>query len=259
MGEAIAITSGKGGVGKSSTVVNVATMLAKFGYKVCMIDMDLGLKNLDSMLGLENRVIFDLKDVMEGRCTLQRAMIQDKREHQLYLIPACKTVRIDHFSQQHLQEIVNSLKKSFDFVFLDTPAGIEKGFLDSIHCVSKTIVVTTLDITALQDADRIIGILMKEGMESISFIINRLQPRLIEKGSCVSIEDAKSWLSIDLLGYVFEDEAMIDSNNKGIPVTYRVENQLYECYKCIAKRLLHEPCPLPKYKYKTFFYKLFNA
>ena len=150
MGEAIAITSGKGGVGKSSTVINIATLLAQRGFTVCMIDMDLGLKNLDIMLGLEHRVIFDLKDVLDGRCTLAKAIIKDKREENLYLLPACKTIHIDQFPKHELPHIVEALKQKFDFVLLDAPAGIESGFLQAIACVKKTIVVTTLDVTALQ-------------------------------------------------------------------------------------------------------------
>ncbi len=258
MGEAIAITSGKGGVGKSSTVINIATILANKGFRVCMIDMDLGLKNLDSMLGLENRVIFDLKDVMEGKCTLRNAMIQDKREENLYLLPACKSIHIHEFPKDNLPNIISSLKTTFDYIFLDTPAGIESGFMHSIACVNKTIVVTTLDVTSLQDADRIIGILMKEGMEEISFIVNRMQPKLIEKGSCVSLDEAKAWLAVEFLGYVFEDEEMICCNNHGIPIAYTKDRSICECYHCIVKHILHEKCALPKYRSKSFLSKLFG-
>ena len=257
MGEAIAITSGKGGVGKSSTVINIATLLAQRGFTVCMIDMDLGLKNLDIMLGLEHRVIFDLKDVLDGRCTLAKAIIKDKREENLYLLPACKTIHIDQFPKHELPHIVEALKQKFDFVLLDAPAGIESGFLQAIACVKKTIVVTTLDVTALQDADRVIGILMKEGMEEISFIVNRMQPRLIEKGICITLEEAKSWLAVDFLGYVFEDEEMIRANNHGTPLTRRKDSQLYSCFHCIVKRLLCETSALPKYRSKTILAKLF--
>lgn len=258
MGEAIAITSGKGGVGKSSTVINIATILAQRGYTVCMIDMDLGLKNLDIMMGLEHRVIFDLKDVLDGRCTLAKAIIQDKREHNLYLLPACKTIHIEQFPKGELPHIVTALKQKFDYVLLDAPAGIESGFMQAISCVQKTIIVTTLDVTALQDADRVIGILLKEGMEEISFIVNRLQPRLIEKGVCISLEEAKAWLAVSFLGYVFEDEEMIRANNHGTPLMQQRESQLYSCFNCIVKRLLGENSPLPKYRSKTLFAKLFG-
>lgn len=192
MGESIAITSGKGGVGKSSTIIGIGMILAQMGYRVCMIDMDLGLKNLDVMMGLQHRVLYDLKDVMDGKCTLSRAILQDKQQDNLYLIPACKTIHIASFQGDHFEEIVQSLKQSFDYVLLDTPAGMESGFLYSIRCVNKAVLVTTLDVTSLQDCDRIIGILMKEGMEEISFVVNRMNVHLIEKGISVPLEEAKN-------------------------------------------------------------------
>ncbi|MEG0469981.1 MAG: septum site-determining protein MinD, partial [Longicatena sp.] len=158
MGEAIAITSGKGGVGKSSVCVNMGVVLSQLGNRVCLIDVDLGLKNLDVMMGLENRVIYDLMDVMEGRCMLSQAMIKDKVQEHLYLLPACKTVHIEQFHHEDLKVVVEQLIEQFDYVLLDTPAGIERGFVSSIACVNRVVVVTTLDVTALQDADRVIGI-----------------------------------------------------------------------------------------------------
>lgn len=258
MGRAIAITSGKGGVGKSSVSVNLGIVLAQKGYKVCLIDVDLGLKNLDVMLGLENRVLYDIRDVMEGFCSLEKAILRDKREPNLYLLPACKSVNIRYFQGRDLQIVVEELKKRFDFVLLDTPAGIESGFVHSIACVEDVILVTTLDITAVQDADRIIGILMKEQLHSISLIVNRLNPRHIDKGISIKLEDAMSWLSIDLLGYVFDDENVIRSNNRGKPVSLSQSTQIYECFEVIAKRLCGENTPLPKYREKKFLQKIFG-
>lgn len=258
MGEAIAITSGKGGVGKSSVCVNLGMILAQKGFRVCLIDADLGLKNLDVMLGLEQRVIYDLKDVVEGRCTLRSAMIRDKHQENLYLLPACKSIHIESFRGDDLQIIVEELIKQFDYVLLDTPAGIERGFVHSIQCVHKTILVTTLDVTALQDCDRVIGILMKEGMEEMSFIINRMNPRLIEKGISVSLEEARSWLSIPFLGYVFDDENMIRCNNHGMPLTLSRDTLLYNCFDAITKRLLGEKATLPRFREKTLFQKIFG-
>lgn len=258
MGEAIAITSGKGGVGKSSVCINIGIVLASRGYKVCLIDADLGLKNLDVMLGLENRVIYDLKDVMDGRCTLHKAMIRDKREENLYLLPACKTIHIQQFQGDDLKLVVEQLKNEFDYVLLDTPAGIESGFVHSISCVSKAILVTTLDVTALQDADRIVGILMKEGLEHISFIVNRFNVHHIEKGVSVPLEDAKQWLSIEFLGYVFDDEEMMRSNNRGKPMTLQRDTQVYSCFDSIVKRMLGERAMLPKYRERNFLQKLFG-
>lgn len=258
MGEAIAITSGKGGVGKSSVTINIGMVLAQMGYRVCLIDVDLGLKNLDVMMGLENRVIYDLKDVMEGRCMLSAAMIKDKAQENLYLLPACKTIHIDQFHKEDLQLVVEQLTAHFDYVLLDAPAGIERGFISSIAAVKRSIIVTTLDVTSLQDADKIIGIMMNEGMEHISFIVNRMNVRHIEKGIAVSLEDAKQWLSIDLLGYVFEDEAMVRANNFGKPITLQRDSVLYTCFDCIAKRLLGEHSALPKLKERSLLRKIFG-
>lgn len=258
MGKAIAITSGKGGVGKSSVCVNVGMILAQMGYQVCLIDVDLGLKNLDVMLGLENRVLYDLKDAMEGRCTLQKAIIRDKREPNLYLLPACKSVNLKYFQGNDLRLVVEELKHSFDYILLDTPAGIESGFVHSIACVDDVILVTTLDITAVQDADRVIGILMKEDIATIQLVINRMNPKYIDKGISIKLEDALSWLSVDLLGYVFDDETVIRSNNRGMPIALTHSSLVYDCYYAITKRLLHEPCALPKYKERKLLQKLFG-
>lgn len=258
MGRTIAITSGKGGVGKSSVCINIGIVLAQMGYRVCLIDVDLGLKNLDVMLGLENRVIYDLRDVMEGICPLHKAILQDKREHNLYLLPACKSVNLRYFQGSDLKLVVNELNKEFDFILLDTPAGIESGFVHSIACAQDVILVTNLDITSIQDADRVIGILMKEHVQSISLVVNRMNPRYIDKGISIRLEDAINWLSIDLLGYVFDDENVIRSNNRGKPISLAQNTVVYECFQSIAKRICGENAPLPKYKEKRFLQKLFG-
>lgn len=258
MGRAIAITSGKGGVGKSSVCINIGIVLAQLGYRVCLIDVDLGLKNLDVMLGLENRVIYDLRDVMEGICPLEKAILQDKREPNLFLLPACKSVNLRYFQGSDLQLVVSELKHHFDFILLDTPAGIESGFIHSIACVEDVILVTNLDITSVQDADRVIGILMKERMRSIQLIVNRMNPRYIEKGISIRLEDALNWLSIDLLGYVFDDETVIRANNRGVPISLAKNTLVYDCFLAIAKRLTGTQVPLPKYKEKKFLQKLFG-
>ncbi|NCC54663.1 MAG: septum site-determining protein MinD, partial [Erysipelotrichia bacterium] len=176
MGETIAITSGKGGVGKSNICLNIGVSLAKKGYKVCMLDMDLGLKNLDVLMGLENRVIYDLSDVMNAGCSLKQVMIKDKRLNNLYLIPACKSVHIERLKKTDVEKVVEHLKQQFDYVLLDSAAGLESGFYASISSADKIIVVATLDYTSLQDADRIIGLLMKEGIEDIHLILNKVNP-----------------------------------------------------------------------------------
>ncbi|MEG0264376.1 MAG: septum site-determining protein MinD [Erysipelotrichaceae bacterium] len=258
MSQTIAITSGKGGVGKSSVCVNLGMVLASLGKRVCLIDVDLGLKNLDVMLGLENRVLYDLKDAMEGRCPLNKAILRDKREPNLYLLPACKSVNLKEFYGEDLKLVVTELKKNFDFILLDTPAGIESGFSHSIACADQVILVTTLDITAVQDADRIIGILMKEDIDKIQLVVNRMNPHYIEKGISIKLKDALDWLSIDLLAYVFDDENVMRSNNRGIPLSLDKHSSIYECFEVMAKRLLGETIALPKYKEKGFLQKLFG-
>lgn len=258
MGEAIAITSGKGGVGKSSITVNIGIILAQMGFRVCLIDVDLGLKNLDVMMGLEHRVIYDIKDVMEGKSMLSQAMIKDKTQENLYLLPACKTIHIEQFHKEDLAIVVAQLKERFDYVLLDTPAGIERGFTSAIACATRAIVVTTLDVTSLQDADRIIGIMMNEGMEHIAFVVNRMNSKQIEKGILLPLEDAKAWLAVNFLGYVFEDEAMQYANNHGKPVTLQPQNRLYDCFSSITRRMMGEHTPLPKLKQRSLIQKLFG-
>lgn len=258
MGQSIAVTSGKGGVGKSSVCVNLGMVLAEMGKKVCLIDVDLGLKNLDVMLGLENRVLYDLRDAMEGRCPLNKAILRDKRQPNLFLLPACKSVNLQYFQGSDLKIVVQELEKTFDYVLLDTPAGIESGFVHSIACVNKVLLVTNLDITSVQDADRVIGILMKDDITDISLIVNRMNPKYIEKGITIPLEDALNWLSVDLLGYVFDDENVIRANNRGIPLTLDHHSQVYECFKALALRLNGQSCALPKYKEKKLLQKLFG-
>ena len=237
MGQSIAITSGKGGVGKSSVCVNLGMLLAELGHKVCLIDVDLGLKNLDVMLGLENRVLYDLRDAMEGRCPLNKAILRDKRQPNLYLLPACKSVNLKYFQGSDLKLVVQELEKTFDYVLLDTPAGIESGFIHSIACVKKVLLVTNLDITS---------------------VVNRMNPRYIDRGITISLEDAMNWLSIPLLGYIFDDENVIRSNNRGIPLSLDQHSQVYDCFKAIAMRLNGNACSLPKYKEKKLLQKLFG-
>lgn len=258
MGEAIAITSGKGGVGKSNICLNIGVSLAKKGYRVCMIDMDLGLKNLDVLMGLENRVIYDLSDVMNSGCSLKQAMIKDKRLDNLYLIPACKSVHIEKVKSEDITRVVKHLKEQFDYVLLDSAAGVESGFMNSISCVDKTIVVATLDYTSLQDADRVIGILMKEGIEDIHLILNKVNPRFIEKGISVSIQEALSYLAINLLGIVYDDENIIRYNNKGYPASFDEDGMMYECFNVIVSRLEGVKANLPRYRGKSFMQRVFG-
>lgn len=257
MGFSIAITSGKGGVGKSSVCIGLGVVLAQRGYQVCLIDMDLGLKNLDVMMGLENRVFYDLMDVMEGECTLSKAIIKDKHQKNLSLLPATKSLQTAQFSGVKLSHIMHELKNQYDYILMDTPAGIESGFLHALNCAEQMIIVSTLDVTSLQDADRIIGLLMKENMDKIQLIINRCNPRHIEKGISVSLEEALNWLSIELLGVVYDEELIAKGHNKGIPLVMDESSLTHECFKQILATFLGEPIQIPKYRTKNFLQKLF--
>lgn len=257
MGFSIAVTSGKGGVGKSSICIGLGVALAQAGFQVCLIDMDLGLKNLDVMMGLENRVFYDLMDVMEQRCSLNKAIIKDKHQQNLSLLPACKTMQTSQFNGDKFIRIVNELKNQFDYILMDTPAGIESGFLHAMHCADRMIVVTTLDVTALQDADRIIGLLMKENADKIQLIVNRCNPRYIEKGISVRLEEALNWLSIELLGIVYDEEMIVKGHNKGTPYVMDKSSLTHECFKQIVATFLGEPIQIPKYRTKGFLQKFF--
>lgn len=258
MGTSIAITSGKGGVGKSTICINLGMTLAHAGFRVCMIDVDLGLKNLDVMMGLENRVYYDLLDVINGKCPLNKAILKDKQENNLFLLPACKSINVKEFNGEDLKLVVNELKKSFDYILLDSPAGIESGFTHALNCADRVILVTTLDITSIQDADRVIGIMMKENVNHIQCIVNRVNPRYIEKGISVKIEDALVWLSVELLGVIYEDENIVKGNNRGIQVALNGHSMSGECLEVIKDRLLGLNVSIPKYREKNFFKKIFN-
>ncbi len=258
MGVCIAVTSGKGGVGKSTLCINMGIVLASQGYRVCLIDVDLGLKNLDIMMGLENRVYYDLMDVMKGRCPLNKALIKDKRCSDLYLLPACKSVNVQTFDGKDLCVVVDELKQCFDYILLDTPAGIESGFHHALMCAQQVILVSTLDVASLQDADRVIGLLYKEGINKISCVMNRVNPHHIEKGYSVKLEEALAWLSVDLLGVVYDDELIIRGNNRGLPAVLNQMSNTYECMKALVLRLLGNDVPIPKFKEKTLLQRIFS-
>lgn len=257
MSRVIMVTSGKGGVGKTTVCANLGITLAKMGHKVCLIDVDLGLKNLDVVMGLENRVLFDLKDAVEGKCNIEKALLRDKRCENLFLLPACKSVNILNFSFADLQMVVEELKKIFDFVILDSPAGIESGFRYCIACCDEVLLITQLDVTAIQDSDRIIGILMKENIKNIRIIINRLNPTFIQKGISLNVKEAMDWLSLELLGVIYEDEWLIAGNNRGIPRVLDENCLTHECYQVIGKRLLGEKAITPKYHEKSLLQRIF--
>ncbi|PSL35134.1 septum site-determining protein MinD [Planomicrobium soli] len=246
MGEAIVVTSGKGGVGKTTTTANLGTALALQGKKVCLIDTDIGLRNLDVILGLENRIIYDLVDVLDGRCKVHQALVKDKRfEDMLYLLPAAQTTDKNAVNPDQMRELVMGLKEEYDFVIIDCPAGIEQGYKNAVAGADRAIVVTTPEISAVRDADRIIGLLeLEENIEPPKLIINRIRPHLMKAGEALDVNEITTHLSIDLLGIVADDESVISSSNRGEPIVMDPTNRAALGYRNIARRLLGESVPL---------------
>lgn len=245
MGEAIVITSGKGGVGKTTSSANLGTALVLQGKKVCLVDTDIGLRNLDVILGLENRIIYDLVDVIEGRCRIQQALVKDKRfEDRLFLLPAAQTTDKNAVTPEQMKDLITELKRDYDYILIDCPAGIEQGYKNAVAGADRAIVVTTPEISAVRDADRIIGLLEAEDIEPPKLIINRIRRNLINSGDTLDVNDITSHLSIDLLGIVLDDENVISSSNKGEPVVMDPNNPAAQGYRNIARRILGESVPL---------------
>ncbi|REB07183.1 septum site-determining protein MinD [Sporosarcina sp. BI001-red] len=245
MGEAIVITSGKGGVGKTTSSANLGTALALQGKKVCLVDTDIGLRNLDVILGLENRIIYDLVDVIEGRCRIQQALVKDKRfEDRLFLLPAAQTTDKNAVTPEQMKDLITELKRDYDYILIDCPAGIEQGYKNAVAGADRAIVVTTPEISAVRDADRIIGLLEQEDIEPPKLIINRIRRNLINSGDTLDVNDITSHLSIDLLGIVLDDENVISSSNRGEPVVMDPNNPAALGYRNIARRILGESVPL---------------
>ena len=246
MGEAIVITSGKGGVGKTTTTANLGTALALQGKTVCLVDTDIGLRNLDVVLGLENRISYDLVDVIEGRCKTHQALVKDKRvDEKLYLLPAAQTADKTAVNAEQVKQLITELKQDFDFVLIDCPAGIEQGFRNAIAGADKAIVVVTPEISAVRDADRIIGLLEQEShIEAPRLIINRVRQHLIESGDTLDVSEITAHLAIDLVGIIIDDEEVIASSNNGEPVVMDPSNKAALAYRNIARRLLGESVPL---------------
>ena len=257
MSRIIVVTSGKGGVGKSSMSVNIASALAFQKFKVCIIDADFGLKNLDVMMGLENRVVYDLKDVIDGKCTIEQILVRDKRIQGLSLLPACKSLTFDQLDTEHMQALIENLQSAFDFIIVDSPAGVEKGFDYSTALANEAIVVVNLDVSSLRDADRVVGLLMKKGIHNIQMLVNKVNIDDIEDQRSVSIEDALEILSLPLLGIVYDDHEMIEANNKGVPIFLKQNHILQLCFLNISKRILGNKVPYLKLKKKGILRRIF--
>ena len=239
----IVITSGEGGVGKTTTTANLAVALANEGYRVVAIDGDVGLRNLDVIMGLENRIVYTLVDVIEGTCRLNQAMIRDKRTENLYMIPTAQSRTKDAVSAEQMLDICGQLRKEFDFVLIDSPAGIEAGFRNAAAGADEALVVTTPEVSAVRDADRIIGLLESMEKAPISLIINRIKPDMVKRGDMLSTEDVLDILAVDLIGVVPDDESVVTSSNKGEPLTFSNSSRATKAFLNIAKRICGNEVP----------------
>lgn len=241
--QVITVTSGKGGVGKTTAVANLATALAADGKKVVCIDGDIGLRNLDVVMGLENRIVYDIVDVIEGRCKLKQAMIRDKRYPGMYLIPAAQTRDKNAVSPSDMLRICNDLRPDTDFVIIDSPAGIERGFRNAIAAADRVLVITNPEVSAVRDADRVVGILEAEEKGSPALILNRLNQTLVRNNDMLSAEDVLDLLGIQLIGIVPEDESVIISSNRGTPVVNDPKSRAGQAFRNIAKRIQGQDVP----------------
>ncbi len=218
MGEVIVITSGKGGVGKTTTTANLGTGLAQLQKKTVMIDTDIGLRNLDVVMGLENRIVYNLVDVVEGNCRIRQALIRDRKYPELYLLPSAQTRDKSAVTPEQMKKLTDELREEFDYILLDCPAGIEQGFQNAIAGVDRALVVTTPEVSAIRDADRIIGLLEANGIRQTELIVNRLRMELVRRGDMMSVEDVCEILGIPLIGAVPDDENIVVSTNRGEPL-----------------------------------------
>ena len=253
MGEIIVVTSGKGGVGKTTTTANVGAGLALIGKKVLVIDTDLGLRNLDVVMGLENRIVYNLVDVIEGKCRLNQAIIKDKRYENLYLLPSAQTKDKSAVSPEQMMKLTAELRTEYDFVLLDCPAGIEQGFQNAIAGADRALVVTTPEVSAIRDADRIIGLLEAKKIRNIELIINKIRIEMVKRGDMMSVEDVTEILTADLIGVIPDDEQVVIATNQGEPVI-EIESLAGQAYRNICNRLCGEEVPfLNLEKSKGFF------
>jgi septum site-determining protein MinD len=252
-GKVVTITSGKGGVGKTTATANIGAALAKLGKNVVCLDADIGLRNLDVVLGLENRIVYDLVDVVEGRCRLRQAMIKDKQLSNLFLIPAAQTRDKSAVSPSDMIRVCDELREEADFIVIDSPAGIERGFRNAIAGADMVVVLTNPEVSAVRDADRIIGLIEAEEKGPGKLVINRINPQMVQRGDMLAAEDVIDLLAIDLLGLVPEDESVLVSSNRGIPVVLDGKSKAGMAFSNIARRLSGEEVPFMEIGPETGF------
>lgn len=251
----IVVTSGKGGVGKTTTTANVGAALAQLGKRVVLVDADIGLRNLDLVLGVEKRIVFDLVEVVEGRCQLRQALIKDKRLDNLAILPAAQTRDKTAISELQMTEVVVQLGELCDYVIIDCPAGIEHGFRNAIAGATEAIVVTTPEVSAIRDADRVIGKLQDRGLP-LRLIVNRIRPEMVRSGDMMSVDDVVDILGVKLLGMIPDDEEVIDTTNRGEPIALKADSRLAAIYEKIARRLEGEIVPFTVLGAPTFLSRL---
>jgi septum site-determining protein MinD len=245
MGRAIVITSGKGGVGKTTATANLGIGLAKYDRKVVMIDGDIGLRNLDIIMGLENRIVYHLVDVISGRCQVRQALVKDKRFPHLCLMPASQVDQKEAVNPDQMRDLITQLKADFDFVLIDCPAGIEQGFRNAVAGADEAIVVTTPDVSPVRDADRVIG-LLQNTLGDPRLIINRMASEMVRRGDMMAQQDVLDILAVPLLGIVPEDDEVVVAGNRGTPVVLNERSASGQAYERIVRRILGEDVPFPE-------------
>lgn len=242
-GKVVTITSGKGGVGKTTATANIGAALAADGEKVVCIDADIGLRNLDVVLGLENRIVYDLVDVIEGRCRLRQALIRDKRLPELFLIPAAQTRDKSAVTPSDMVRLCDELRQEYDWILIDSPAGIERGFRNAIAPANDVLVITNPEVSAVRDADRIIGLVEAEEKGPARLVINRIKPNMVRRGDMLSADDVLELLAIELVGMIPDDEVVVTSTNRGLPVVLDGKSRAGQAFRNIAGRLRGEDIP----------------
>jgi septum site-determining protein MinD len=258
MAECIVVTSGKGGVGKTTTSANLAVGLALSGLKVVVVDADIGLRNLDVILGLENRIVYDLVQVVQGDCKLRQALIRDKRVEGLWLLPAAQRCDKDAVTPVEMKELVEELKAEHDVVVIDCPAGIEQGFKNSLAGADRALIVTTPEVSAIRDADRVVGLIDAAGLPEPRLIINRYRPSMVHRGDMLDRNDILDILRVPLIGIVPESEDVVVSSNRGQPLALDIDNAVGAAYRRIVRRILGEEVPIPAFDVDTGAWAVFK-